>query len=81
MNDNEVIIVQGLGEEDRVLLSPPEGKEQLALVRLPGSTAPKSGGDTAVGSRPLPSGPAGNAAVGNGTAANGTSGSAAPKKP
>jgi hypothetical protein len=69
MNDNEVVIVQGLAEDDRILLSPPEGKEQLELVRLPGgATPPKAGGDTAIGPRPLPTG-------------NGTAGNGAPKKP
>jgi len=55
MNDDEVVISQGLTEGDRVLLSPPADKEKLELVRLPGSAAPpKAGGDTAVGPRPIP---------------------------
>ena len=55
MNDDEVVITAGLAEDDRVLLSPPEGKEQLTLVRLPGSTTPpKAGGDTAAGTRAIP---------------------------
>ena len=76
MNDNEVVIVLGLAEEDRVLLSPPDGKEQLELVRLPGSTTPpKAGGDTAIGGRPIPAGPA---APTNG---NGTPPAGSAKKP
>ena len=59
MNDDEVVVSKGLDEGDRVLLSPPEGKENLELVRLPGSeTPPKAGGDTAVGPRPIPPAPA-----------------------
>jgi len=55
MNEDEVVIAQGLTEGDRVLLSPPEDKEKLELVRLPGSDAPpKTGGDTAVGVHPIP---------------------------
>jgi multidrug efflux pump subunit AcrA (membrane-fusion protein) len=57
MNDDEVVIVKGLAEEDRVLLSPPEDKDKLNLVRLPGSgTPPKpaAGGDTALGPRTIP---------------------------
>jgi RND family efflux transporter MFP subunit len=58
MNDDEVVISRGLEEGDRVLLSPPEGKETLELVRLPGSdTPPRAGGDTAVGARPIPPAP------------------------
>jgi RND family efflux transporter MFP subunit len=59
MNEDEVVVSKGLEEGDRVLLSPPEGKETLELVRLPGSEAPpKAGGDTAVGARPIPPAPA-----------------------
>src|SRR5713101_5772196 len=35
MNEDEVIIVQGLEEGDRVLLTPPPGHDRLTLVRLP----------------------------------------------
>lgn len=61
MNEDDVIIVQGLEEGDRVLLAPPPDRDQLSLERLPGSSnqAAPAGGDTAVGSRPLP--PAGPA--------------------
>jgi len=58
MNDDEVIIGQGLAEDDQVLLTPPQDKDQIKLNRLPGSTAgqPKAaGGDTALGPRRLPS--------------------------
>ena len=55
MNDDEVVVSKGLEEGDRVLLSPPEDKQKLELVRLPASDAPpKAGGDTAVGTRPIP---------------------------
>lgn len=57
MNDDEVVIVKGLEEGDRVLLSRPEDKHKLSLVRLPGSgTPPKpaAGGDTALGPRTIP---------------------------
>jgi len=59
MNEDEVVVSKGLEEGDRVLLSPPEGKENLELIRLPGSeTPPKAGGDTAVGARPISPAPA-----------------------
>src|SRR5713101_2010519 len=35
MNEDEVIIVQGREEGDRVLLTPPPGHDRLTLVRLP----------------------------------------------
>jgi RND family efflux transporter MFP subunit len=55
MNDDEVVVSKGLDEGDRVLLSPPEDKDKLELVRLPASEAPpRTGGDTAVGARPIP---------------------------
>jgi hypothetical protein len=57
MNDDEVVIVKGLEVDERVLLSPPEDKASLTLVRLPGSgqpAPPTAGGDTAVGTRPIP---------------------------
>jgi RND family efflux transporter MFP subunit len=72
MNEDEVVVSKGLEEGDRVLLSPPEGKENLELIRLPGSESPpKAGGDTAVGARPIPPAPAPAPAVPP----------AAPKKP
>ena len=36
MSDDEVVVLRGLDEEDRVLLTPPPNAEQLALVRLTG---------------------------------------------
>lgn len=58
MNDDAVIILQGLEEDDRVLLTAPADKDNLELVRLPGSpspdTPPTAGGDTAVDPRALP---------------------------
>ncbi|HEX9755573.1 MAG TPA: efflux RND transporter periplasmic adaptor subunit [Gemmatimonadales bacterium] len=58
MNDDAVIILQGLDEDDRVLLTAPADKDELELARLPGSTSPDTpptgGGDTALGPRPLP---------------------------
>ena len=49
MNDDEVIIVRGLEEGDRVLLTPPPGHDRLTLARLPAAArpAPVAGGDTA----------------------------------
>ncbi|HEX9580513.1 MAG TPA: efflux RND transporter periplasmic adaptor subunit [Gemmatimonadales bacterium] len=51
MSEDDVIIVQGLEEDDRVLLSPPQGHQGLSLARLPGSPRRPmtAGGDTAVG--------------------------------
>jgi hypothetical protein len=51
MNDNEVVIVRGLAEKDRVLLSPPATTTRTEVVRLPGAAPPAkpvSGGDTAL---------------------------------
>jgi RND family efflux transporter MFP subunit len=50
MNDDEVIVLQGLEENDRVLLSPPSNADQLELVRIPGLPADTTtaGGDTAL---------------------------------
>jgi multidrug efflux pump subunit AcrA (membrane-fusion protein) len=50
MNDDEVIILRGVEEADRVLLSPPPERDGLALVRLPGSPidSTTAGGDTAL---------------------------------
>ncbi|MEO8452481.1 MAG: efflux RND transporter periplasmic adaptor subunit [Gemmatimonadota bacterium] len=57
MNDDEVVIVRGLAEDERVLLSPPHDKEKVELVRLPGSTAGvKPTGDTAAPRVPLSTG-------------------------
>jgi RND family efflux transporter MFP subunit len=55
MNEDEVVVVRGLEEDDRVLLTPPPDRDRLPLARLPGSTAgsPPAGGDTASPSVPL----------------------------
>lgn len=47
-NDNEIVIERGLAENDRVLLSPPVGKEQLKVLSLPALAKPArpSGRDT-----------------------------------
>ncbi len=55
MNDDEVVVKQGLNEGDEVLLLPPPDKDELDIVRLPGSAErPKSApqGDTAL-TRPV----------------------------
>lgn len=60
MNDDEVIVEQGLAEGDRVLLSVPHDKDKLSLNRLPGSTAGRAtaDGDTAARNKtPLPAHP------------------------
>src|SRR5437870_12110690 len=48
VNDDEVIIVSGLGVDDRVLLSPPANHERLTLVRLraAGASVATAPGDT-----------------------------------
>ena len=53
MNDNEIVIVRGLANDDRVMLTAPADAAKLAMQSLPGApktTDPKSGvaGDTAV---------------------------------
>jgi multidrug efflux pump subunit AcrA (membrane-fusion protein) len=50
MNDDEVVILRGIAENDKVLLVPPVDRDKFAIEHLPGSsTKPKSvGGDTAV---------------------------------
>jgi len=50
MSDDEVVIVRGLEENDRVLLTPPLDHEHITLTRLPASvrdSLPVAGGDTA----------------------------------
>ncbi len=51
MNELSVVIVRGLENEDRVLLSPPANAASLSLVRLPGAPA-AAGGDSATPARP-----------------------------
>jgi hypothetical protein len=61
LNDNEVIIVRGLAENDRVLLSPPVGSDQREMARLPGvekPAKPVGGGDTALKPRQVNAGDA-----------------------
>ena len=68
MNDNEVIIRDGLEEDDRVLLTPPVNRDDLEVQRLanspigaPGADsvpAPIVGGDTAIPPRTLEPEPA-----------------------
>jgi hypothetical protein len=50
MNDDEVIVLQGLSEHDRVLLSAPPDADRLALIRIPGlqTDSVTAGGDTAL---------------------------------
>jgi RND family efflux transporter MFP subunit len=57
LNDDEVVIVRGLQENDRVLLSPPPDKDKLALARLPGGVTPPKpslGGDTSAAKQQVP---------------------------
>jgi RND family efflux transporter MFP subunit len=70
MNEDDVIILRGLTEDDRVLLSPPADPGRLALVRLPGAPpdSAAAGGDTALrvpleGSTAADSGPAARGAT------------------
>jgi RND family efflux transporter MFP subunit len=61
MNDDEVVIVRGLSEGDRVLISPPPDRDKLALARLPGSAAPakpSAGTDAPAPAQQVPVGPA-----------------------
>jgi RND family efflux transporter MFP subunit len=57
MSDDEVVVLRGLDEDDRVLLVPPTGAEQMKIARLTGpSLKPKAPlGDTARGT-PLQAG-------------------------
>jgi hypothetical protein len=57
MNDDEIVIVRGLDENDRVLLSPPPNADKLEPTLLPRTSdapPPTTGGDTASGSRTVP---------------------------
>ena len=55
-NDDEVIVTNGLQQDDRVLLSAPKDHDKLPLVRVPGSKVPAKspGGDTSVGQQQVP---------------------------
>jgi len=58
MSDDEVVITRGLEEGDRVLLTPPQDRDKLQLVRLPGARGPgRAGGDTAAPVQALPARP------------------------
>ena len=50
VNDDAVVILRGLKEGDRVLLTPPKEGESLPLVRLPGTPAPPPTADSDTGS-------------------------------
>jgi RND family efflux transporter MFP subunit len=57
MNDNEVVILEGLEEDDRVLLIPPPDRDDMSLHRLENSpvhddSAATVGGDTALRDTP-----------------------------
>jgi RND family efflux transporter MFP subunit len=56
MNDDEVVIVNGLTADDAVLLSPPAKRDQLRTVRLPGSEERDKARmrDSAPPARPVP---------------------------
>ncbi|MEZ4376755.1 MAG: HlyD family efflux transporter periplasmic adaptor subunit [Gemmatimonadales bacterium] len=56
MNDDAVVITQGVAEGDVVLLTAPPDAASLDLVRLPDSPVgrPTAGGDTATGTVPVP---------------------------
>jgi len=60
MNDDEVVVVHGVEENDRLLLSPPADAEKLEAVRLPASVKtpkPPVGGDTATKTQVVPQRP------------------------
>ncbi|HEU4829584.1 MAG TPA: efflux RND transporter periplasmic adaptor subunit [Gemmatimonadales bacterium] len=59
-NDDEVVILRGLEEGDRVLLVPPQNAAELDLVRLPGS---KAGMDTTAAPKPVDSIPLADSAA------------------
>jgi len=57
LNDNEVVILDGLEEDDRVLLIPPPDRDDMSLHRLEDSpvrtdSAATAGGDTALHDAP-----------------------------
>ena len=58
MNDDAVVILQGLDAEDKVYLSAPPNADSMELERIPGSTAgpppPTAGGDTALKAKLAP---------------------------
>ena len=59
MNDDAVVILQGVDAEDKVYLTTPPDADKMDLERLPGSTAgqpppPTAGGDTALKAKLTP---------------------------
>jgi hypothetical protein len=59
MNDDAVVILQGLESDDKVYLTVPPGADKMDLERIPGSTAgqpppPTAGGDTALKAKVSP---------------------------
>jgi RND family efflux transporter MFP subunit len=74
MNDNEIVVRRGVEAGDRVLLTPPADRSQIATSKIPGlmpTTAPVAGGDTAASVKlpSKPSAPAASAPVGAGASA------------
>ncbi|MHB1327316.1 MAG: efflux RND transporter periplasmic adaptor subunit [Gemmatimonadales bacterium] len=54
MNEDQVVILRGVNEDDRILLSPPADRDRMEIKRLPGSTAaPPTSGDTTAPAIPL----------------------------
>jgi len=51
LSDDEIVVVSGLSEQDRVLLAPPVDGLKLVLVPLPGRPGATSPSDTAIGSK------------------------------
>jgi hypothetical protein len=70
MNDDAVVIRRGLDAGDEVLLSPPDNREGLETVRLPGNgNVPKeTRGDTSESAKPIPVKPGAPAPQGTGAA-------------
>lgn len=61
MNDDSVVILQGLDADDKVYLTSPPNADKMELERIPGSTAgqqpppaPTAGGDTALKAKLTP---------------------------
>ncbi|HMA39952.1 MAG TPA: efflux RND transporter periplasmic adaptor subunit [Gemmatimonadales bacterium] len=65
MSDDEVIVLRGLKDGDRVLLTPPRDHDRMALKRLPASerAVPAAGGDTALRPPASPTVPPGDSAL------------------
>jgi RND family efflux transporter MFP subunit len=74
MNDNEIVVRRGVEAGDRVLLTPPADRSEIATSKIPGlmpTTAPIAGGDTAASVKlpSKPSAPAASAPAGAGASA------------